>query len=236
MRIQWRRDALWAAAVCVVACNGNSDPTVSAPIIAKAGTKSGDAQSGPAGQALPNELRVTVTRDGAPASGAMVTWSTGSGGSLTPTTDQTDGDGISTSVWTLGATSGPQSATARVEGGGLNSTATFTATATTGTPGNLIQVISADAQGDNRFAPANLIVSVGTTVTWQWIDNAAAHNVVPDDGSTPAQSGSLVSAPHSYQYTFGTPGTFHYHCQAHGASGGSGMSGTVTVMPEVPSQ
>jgi len=234
MRIQWRRDALCVAAVVgTLACNGNSDPTVSAPIIAKAGTKSGDAQSGPAGQALPNELRVEVTRDAAPASGVNVTWTTGSGGSLTPTTDQTDADGLSTSVWTLGPTSGPQSATARVEGGGLNSTATFTATATTGTSGNVIQVISADAQGDNRFVPANLTVTVGTTVSWQWIDNVFAHNVVPDDGSTPAPSGSLVSAPHSYQYTFNTLGTFHYHCQAHGASG---MVGTVTVVAVGPTQ
>jgi plastocyanin len=55
--------------------------------------------------------------------------------------------------------------------------------------------------------------------------------VVPDDGSTPAQSGSLVSAPHSYQYTFNSLGTFHYHCQAHG---GSGMTGTVTVVATAP--
>jgi hypothetical protein len=164
MWIQWRRDALWVAAVCALACNGNSDPTVAAPIIAKTGTKSGDAQSGPAGEALPNELRVEVTRDGSPATGLVVTWSTGSGGSLTPASQQTDADGISTSVWTLGPTSGPQSAIARVEGGGLNSTTTFTATATTGTPGSTIQVISADANGGNRFAPSDLTVILGTTV------------------------------------------------------------------------
>jgi plastocyanin len=236
MWIQWRRDTLWVAAVCALACNGNSDPTVSAPIIAKAGTKSGDAQSGPAGEALPNELRVEVTRDGSPATGIVVTWSTGSGGSLTPTSQQTDADGISTSVWTLGPTSGPQSAIARVEGGGLNSTATFTATATTGTPGSTIQVISADANGGNRFAPADLTVILGTTVKWEWVDAVSAHNVVPDNGSTPAQSGNLTSAPHTYQFTFNTLGTFHYHCQAHGASGGTGMSGTVTVIPAGPTQ
>ena len=47
MRIEWKRDALALTALLALACNGNSDPTVSAPIIAKAGTKSGDAQSGP---------------------------------------------------------------------------------------------------------------------------------------------------------------------------------------------
>lgn len=222
------RNATALMALLALACNGSSDPTVAAPIIAKAGTKSGDAQSGPADQALPSELRVEVTRDGAPASGLTVTWSTSSGGSLTPTSDETDADGLSTSVWTLGPTSGPQTATARVEGGGLNSTATFTATATNGSPGHLIQVISADAQGGNRFVPATLTVVLGTTVTWEWVDNASAHNVVPDDNSTPAPSGSLVSAPHSYQYTFNTLGTFHYHCQAHGAAG---MTGVVTVIP-----
>ncbi|HKT60965.1 MAG TPA: plastocyanin/azurin family copper-binding protein [Gemmatimonadales bacterium] len=232
MRTRWKRDALAMAALFTLACNGNSDPTVSAPIIAKSGTKSGDAQSGPANQALPNELRVEVTRDGAPASGVTVTWSTGSGGTLTPTTDQTDADGLSTSVWTLGPTTGPQSATARVDGGGLNSTATFTATATTGTPGHVIQVISVDNDGGNRFVPTNLTVVVGTTVTWEWVDNLFAHNVVPDDASTPAQSGGLVSGPHTYEYTFNAIGTFQYHCQAHGSAG---MVGTVTVIPAGPS-
>jgi plastocyanin len=231
MPIRWRRRALALAALAALGCNDDNGPAVSAPIIAKAGTKSGDTQTGPAGQPLPNELRVEVTRDGAPASGVTVTWSTGSGGSLTPSSDLTDADGLSSSVWTLGGTSGPQSAEARVEGGGLNSTTTFTATATSGTPGTIIQVISQDQNGGNRFVPANLSVVLGTTVTWQWIDNTFPHNVVPDDGSTPAQSGSLVSAPHSYQYTFNSLGTFHYHCQAHG---GSGMTGTVTVVATAP--
>jgi plastocyanin len=221
--------------VVALGCNNDNGPAVSAPIIAKAGTKNGDTQTGPAGQPLPSELRVQVTRDGAPASGVTVTWSTGTGGSLTPSSDLTDDGGLSSSVWTLGPASGPQSADARVEGGGLNSTTTFTATASSGTPGTTIQVISQDQQGGvNRFVPANLIVTLGTTVTWQWIDNRFAHNVVPDDGSTPTQSGSLVSAPHSYQYTFNTLGTYHYHCQAHGSAGGGGMSGTVNVVVTAP--
>jgi plastocyanin len=231
MRNLWRRSsALAVTALLAGACGGGNDPTVSAPIIAKAGTKSGDAQSGPVGQPLPNDLRVEVTRDGTPASGVAVTWATSSGGSLTPTSAQTDADGVSTSSWTLGSTGGQQSATASVQGG-LNSTVTFTATATGATQGSTIQVISADAQGGNRFVPASLNVTVGTTVTWQWVDQAAAHNVVPDDGSTPPPSGNLVDAPHTYQYTFNALGTFHYHCQAHGTSG---MTGIVTVVAPPP--
>jgi plastocyanin len=233
MRNLWRWSPALATALLVAACGSDEGPTVSAPIIAKAGTKSGDAQNGPVNQALPNDLRVVVTRDGAPASGVIVTWATSSGGSLNPTSDDTDAEGVSSSTWTLGSTGGQQSATASVQGG-LNSTVTFTATATGGTQGSVVQVVSADQVGGNRFLPANLIVTPGTTVTWQWIDNAAAHNVVPDDGSTPPQSGSLVSAPHTYQYTFNALGSFHYHCQAHGAAGGSGMSGTITVVATAP--
>jgi plastocyanin len=234
MRKRRGRGMLALAALLALSCNDDGGPTVSAPIIAKTGTKSGDAQTGPSGQPLPNELRVEVTRDGAPASNVTVTWSTGSGGSLTPTSDQTEADGVSSSVWTLGPTSGAQSAIARVEGGGINSTATFSATATGGTLGSVIQVISQDQNGDNRFVPANLIVTLGTTVTWQWIDNILAHNVAPDVGSTPARSGNLAAAPHSYQFTFTALGTYHYHCEAHGGVGGSGMSGTVTVVAEAP--
>jgi plastocyanin len=92
-------------------------------------------------------------------------------------------------------------------------------------------VLSANAQETNRFSPSALVVPVGTTVTWEWVDPNIGHNVVPDDGSTPAPSGSLVSGPHTYRYTFNTPGTFRYHCQAHGSPNGVGMSGTVTVVP-----
>jgi plastocyanin len=230
MRNLWRGGSALAVTALLAGCGGDDGTSVSAPIIAKSGTKSGDAQSGPVSQALPNDLRVVVTRDGAPASGVTVTWGTGSGGSLTPTTDDTDADGVSTSTWTLGPTGGQQSATASVMGG-LNSTVTFTATGIGAGQGSTVQVISANGQGGNRFVPANLTVVLGTTVTWQWVDQAAAHNVVPDDNMTPPTSGTLTDAPHSYQYTFTALGTFHYHCQAHGSTG---MTGTITVVDTAP--
>jgi plastocyanin len=82
---------------------------------------------------------------------------------------------------------------------------------------------------NNSFSPSTLTVPVGTTVTWSWAAGAMDHNVVPDDGSMPSGSGVPASAPHTYTFTFGTAGTFHYHCQVHGGPGGVGMSGTVTV-------
>jgi plastocyanin len=220
------------AALLAAAC-GSGDDTgpESRPVVAKAATKSGDLQSGAVGEALPNDLRVVVTRDGAPASGVAVTWSTGSG-SLDPSSAETDVDGLSTSTWTLGNTPGAVTATASVTNA-TGSPVSFTATATDdGGPGGVtVQVLT---EGGTRFEPANIMVTVGSTVTWVWGTNSVGHNIVPDNGVTPATSGALASAPHDYQYTFNTLGTFHYHCQAHGNVGGVGMSGTVTVVTSLP--
>jgi plastocyanin len=218
------------AMVLGAACGDDAGPVQSPPVVAKAATENGDLQSGMFGTALPNALRVVVTRDGEPASGVPVAWSTGSG-SLNPSSAETGADGFSSSTWTLGNTPGAVTATASVTNA-TGSPVTFTATVTGGGGGEdvIVQVLS-DAP---RFEPEDLIVAVGTTVTWVWGTNATGHNVVPDDGNTPASSGALASAPNSYQYTFNTVGTFHYHCQAHGNVGGVGMSGTVSVMTTLP--
>jgi plastocyanin len=232
MRRHSRRaiSALGIVAVAAVgACGGgNTAPSQSPAVIAKAASKSGDLQTGPVGQALPVDLRVVVTRDGKPASDVAVAWSTPTG-TMTPASDQTDTAGASTSNWTLGDQAGSQTATASVTG----SQVTFTATATTPLPsGTIVQVLG--PAGGNRFSPADISVGVGVTVTWQWGDGALSHSVVPDDGATPGTSGAVVDAPHTFQYTFNVPGVFHYHCASHGASGGIGMSGTVTVLTSQP--
>lgn len=118
--------AVWAAAGC-----SSSEPSQSPLVLAKAPIKSGDSQTGPAGEALPNELRVIVTRDGAPQIGVSVTWSTPSEGSVNPETDQTDDTGISATTWTLGPVLGAQSAQAAVTDA-TDSPQTFTGTATSG--------------------------------------------------------------------------------------------------------
>jgi plastocyanin len=215
-------------ALLVTAC-GSGDDTgpESRPIIAKAATKSGDLQNGLVNEPLPNDLRVEVTRDGAPAADVTVTWSTGSG-SVDPTSDDTDVDGISTSTWTLSGTPGSVTATASIPGA-TGSPVTFTATGIDEGPvGTVIQVLT---EGGTRFEPNAITVNVGTTVTWVWGTNAVGHNVVPDNGVTPATSGGLVSAPHDYQFTFNTVGTYAYHCAAHV---GAGMTGTVTVVNAQP--
>jgi plastocyanin len=219
------------AMVSGAACGSGDDtgPVQSPPVVAKTATKSGDLQSGLVGTALPNVLRVVVTRDGEPASGVAVSWSTGSG-SLTPSSNETDGDGVSSSTWTLGDTPGAVTATAGVTNA-TGSPVTFTATAIVSGGEDLIVQVLSDAP---RFEPEDLMVAAGTTVTWVWGTNATGHNVVPDDGATPATSGALANAPHSYSYTFNEVGTFHYHCQAHGNVGGVGMSATVSVATTLP--
>ena len=82
-------------------------------VVAKEPTASGDAQTGPVSEPLPNNLRIVVTRDGSPQSGVTVNWSTATG-SLAPTSGPTGGDGIAASGWTLGPTAGAQSAQATV--------------------------------------------------------------------------------------------------------------------------
>jgi hypothetical protein len=111
----------------VVSCGGdNSSP--SDDTIAKAPTNSGDGQTGSVGQALANALLVLVTVDGEPQSGVSVTWST-TDGSVAPTSVATDADGISATTWTLGPTTGAQTAQATLEEAS-GSPVTFTATAT----------------------------------------------------------------------------------------------------------
>jgi plastocyanin len=78
---------------------------------------------------------------------------------------------------------------------------------------------SAVAIKDFAFAPADLTVKTGTTVTWTNQDGAT-HTVTFDSGPTSDNLGNGAT----YQQTFGTAGTFPYHCRIH-----SSMKGTVTV-------
>ena len=60
---------------------------------------SGDKQVGVAGEPLPEDLRARVTRDGKPAAGVTVYWTTMQG-AMDPPEAVTDAEGISASRWT----------------------------------------------------------------------------------------------------------------------------------------
>ena len=71
------------------------------------------------------------------------------------------------------------------------------------------------------FAPANIVVDAGTTVTWTNYD-ALAHSVKSDEGDE-LQSG-LFGQDGTFSRTFDEPGEYYYHCEPH-----PNMKGLVTV-------
>jgi hypothetical protein len=135
-----RTRRIWALAVLAACGSGGDTGPSPSPVVDKAPTKNGDLQTGPVNVALPSELRVVITRDGSPAADVTVTWSTANGGSLSPSSDQTDANGLSTSIWTLGSAAGSQTATASVTNA-TGSPVTFTASATSGGGGGGGQLI-----------------------------------------------------------------------------------------------
>jgi len=205
-------------------------------VIEKAPSNSGDRQVGVAGEALEQDLRARVTRDGAPAEGVTVYWSTFQG-SMNPATDLTDADGISSSRWTTKYVYVEQEAFAsldpvtgpRVPGSILPDMIMYTAIAAPDPDAaNAVQVLN------DRFEPASITVTVGDTVNWYWPVGSVSHNIVPDGGNAPATSGAPTSYPKFLSFRFVLPGVYHYHCAVHGGPGGVGMSGSVMVLPLPP--
>ena len=88
-------------------------------------------------------------------------------------------------------------------------------------PNNQIQI------KDNFFDPANLTVTVGTTVAWRHVGNNE-HTVT--SGTPTINPGVLFDSGvlHNgggFNFTFTAPGTYAYFCRIHGIN----MTGTVTV-------
>ena len=76
---------------------------------------------------------------------------------------------------------------------------------------------------DFAFAPANIVIDAGTTVTWTNYDSAG-HTVTSDEGDE--LESELLSQTQTFSHTFNTPGEYFYHCEPH-----SNMHGLVTVLP-----
>lgn len=75
------------------------------------------------------------------------------------------------------------------------------------------------------FVPQQLVIEPGDRVVWR--NQSGDHNVVADDGSF--RSGPVRGAPWTYERTFDAAGSWPYFCEPHGAPGGVGMAGTITV-------
>jgi len=79
---------------------------------------------------------------------------------------------------------------------------------------------------DSQYVPRNVTVRAGTTVVWR-NNGSLSHTVTADSGTF---SSGILTAGQTYSRTFNTTGTFPYYCMFHGAPGGVGMSGMVTVI------
>ena len=217
-------------AAALGACSSDNGGAPVTLAMAKTATSSGDAQTGTAGVALANPLRVAVTDGGVAQSGVTVTWATTNGGTLTPG-GATDASGIATATWTLGAGGGAQTATASLSGA-TGSPVTFTATAP------VVPTITVGPGGALLFSPVSITINAGQSVHFVWASGATNHNVSPATGNPsalPASPGlpALLDAPQSFDVTFPAAGTFKFFCTAHGGNPSvgtvTGMSGTITV-------
>ncbi len=80
---------------------------------------------------------------------------------------------------------------------------------------------------DFAFSPANIVVDVGTTVTWSNKDGVG-HTVTSDDGDE--LDSPFLGRGEIYSHTFREPGEYAYHCDPH-----PNMRGLVTVREAGPS-
>lgn len=170
--------------VLLAACGGGGDGGTPPPTAAIA-ANSGDDQRATVGQPLANPIQVVVTENGSPSTGVTVTWSTTAGGSLTPPSGPTGADGVASTGWTLGTTSGSQTASATLTGA-TGSPVTFTATAIAG-PAAAFAKAGGDAQTGQ--IGSQLALPVQARVTDQF------GNGVPEvDVGWAASGGTTLSA------------------------------------------
>lgn len=185
---------------------GGNGPSVT---IAKAAVPNGDAQTATVASALTDSLRVLVLEDGNPKAGATVTWSTTTGGSLSPVSTQTDPSGIAESRWTLGQVAGPQTARASLSGA-TGSPVTFSATANAGAPFAFTLDAGNNQRGltDQPYAtPLTVKVAdqFGNGIAGATVDWAVQSGPLSVTGGATSQSNAAGIASKSVS-ALGTPG------------------------------
>jgi plastocyanin len=80
--------------------------------------------------------------------------------------------------------------------------------------------VGASSLGNKAYAPDDLAIAVGTTVTWTNTDSVA-HTSTSDAS---AWNSGTVAPGGQFSFAFQNAGTYSYHCAIH-----PGMVGTVVV-------
>ena len=199
---------------------------------------SGNDQSASRSTPVAEPPSVLVTDNfGNPVAGVTVTFAVATGGGSVADPVQTTGENGAAFVgsWTLGPGLGENTLTATSDGL-AGSPVTFTAHAVDLPSSATIEVRNdyfrslQNGTGGNPGLFGNYArdtVAVGGTVTWEWVGQN--HNVTAAFGSS---TSGTHDAPHTYQITFTTPGTFTYRCTNHSqfvADLISGMAGIIEV-------
>lgn len=82
------------------------------------------------------------------------------------------------------------------------------------------------------FSPADITIGLNDTVHWVWQDGGIPHSTTSDPGQTELWDSGIHSGSFTFDHSFTNVGTFRYYCDVHGDVNGSGMSGSVRVVPE----
>jgi alpha-tubulin suppressor-like RCC1 family protein len=195
--------------------------------------QTGDVQSGPLAQALPQALTVRVVdAGGEPVEGAAVTWSvlTG-GGTVNPPTGVSNAQGLVSTTWTLGPALGSNTVRAYLTRGYNLDSATFSATATVGPP----VIVTLDS---TALPPATAVVGAPVTVRYKVKDqfgNAVAGatvNFAATAGSGTVSPTSAVSDANGLvSTTWTTPGVIGTRSLTATLASGSVVSVSLTTTP-----
>jgi len=107
--------------------------------------------------------------------------------------------------------------------------------------GGQLFAVTVGPNGQLRFEPQGLDISVGDTVRWTWASNfhsvtsgssCAANNQFCSPNDTNCSAGTLSNTNFFYQHTFTQAGSFSYYCAAHC---NQGMIGVINVVaPCIP--
>jgi len=91
-------------------------------------------------------------------------------------------------------------------------------------------------QTSMRFTPSSISIATGDTVNWIWHGTGIYppfHSVTAGTPAVPTPAvfdSGIFRAPHSFAFTFTTPGNYPYFCQIHTTM----MTGLVTVVGPAP--